>query len=148
MLTPALVCLHCSASCIQSPTTRAEGERLSLRHEWGQLSGRSKKFAAKAAVIASIGGLLFGYDVGVVEGALPQLKDEMNLSLGQQDLVVATMVFGALMGSVVAGYLTDRLGRWLTIVLTDLTFIVGGAALFAAQTPGTCLRFWMFSFAK
>lgn len=93
-------------------------------------------FAAKAAIIASIGGLLFGYDVGVVEGALPQLKSEMHLSVGQEDMVVATMVAGALVGSVAAGYLTDRLGRWLTIVLTDLTFIAGGAALFAAQNPG------------
>eukprot|EP00752_Nemacystus_decipiens_P003743 g3448.t1 len=120
-----------------SPTTRAEAE--SLRSEWRRLSGSSKKFAAKAAIIASIGGLLFGYDVGVVEGALPQLTREMNLSLGQQDLVVATMVAGALAGSVVAGFLTDRLGRWLTIVLTDLTFIVGGVALFSATSPGSVL---------
>lgn len=127
------------ASCAQSPTTRAESESLSLRNEWRQLSGHSKKFAVKAAIIASIGGLLFGYDVGVVEGALPQLTREMNLSLGQQDMVVACMVLGAVFGSVVAGYLTDRLGRWLTIVLTDLTFIAGGAGLFAAQTPGTTL---------
>lgn len=74
----------------------------------------------------------------MVEGALPQLTREMNLSLGQQDMVVATMVIGALVGSVVAGYLTDQLGRWLTIVLTDLTFIAGGMALFAAQNPGEC----------
>lgn len=83
--------------------------------------------------------MLFGYDVGVVEGALPQLTHEMDLSLGQKDMVVATMVAGALAGSVVAGYLTDRLGRWLTIVLTDLTFIAGGAALFAAQNLGGLL---------
>eukprot|EP00903_Cladosiphon_okamuranus_P016879 g15562.t2 len=121
----------------QSATTTSES--LSLRNEWRQLSGRSKKFAVKAAIIASIGGLLFGYDVGVVEGALPQLTHEMNLTLGQQDMVVATMVAGALFGSVVAGYLTDRLGRWLTIVLTDLTFIAGGIALFAAQNPGSVL---------
>lgn len=124
----------CSSCTQQSPTTASEN--LSLRNEWRQLSGRSKKFAAKAAIIASIGGLLFGYDVGVVEGALPQLTREMNLSLGQKDMVVATMVAGALVGSLVAGYLTDRLGRWLTIVLTDLTFIAGGIVLFAAQNPG------------
>lgn len=126
----------CSSSCTQEPQ-RTASERRSLRNEWRQLSGHSKKFAAKAAIIASIGGLLFGYDVGVVEGALPQLTREMKLSLGQQDMVVATMVAGALSGSVVAGYLTDRLGRWLTIVLTDLTFIVAGFVLFAAQTPGS-----------
>lgn len=35
-----------------------------------------------------------------------------------------------------AGFLTDKLGRWRTIVLTDVAFIVGGAVLFAAQDPG------------
>lgn len=75
----------------------------------------------------------------MVEGALPQLAREMNLSLGQEDAVVSIMVMGALTGSVVAGYLTDRLGRWRTIVLTDLTFITGAAVLFAAQTPAAIL---------
>ncbi|CAM9247455.1 unnamed protein product, partial [Hapterophycus canaliculatus] len=93
----------------------------------------------RAAIIASIGGLLFGYDIGVVEGALPQLALDMHLSLGQQDAVVSTMVIGALAGSVVAGYLTDRLGRWRAIVLTDLTFITGAAVLFAAQSPAAIL---------
>lgn len=100
------------------------------------MSRNAKQFSAKAALIASIGGLLFGYDIGVVEGALPQLANEMHLSLGQQDTVVAIMVAGALFGALFAGYLTDRLGRWFTIVLTDITFIIGGAVLFAAQNPG------------
>lgn len=100
------------------------------------MSRNTKQFSAKAAGIASIGGLLFGYDIGVIEGALPQLAKEMDLSLGQKDTVVAIMVAGALFGALFAGYLTDRFGRWFTIVLTDLTFIVGGAILFAAQNPG------------
>lgn len=50
-------------------------------------------------MIASIGGLLFGYDIGVVEGALPQLRDEMHLTLGQEDMVVAVMVAGAITGT-------------------------------------------------
>ncbi|CAM9860492.1 unnamed protein product, partial [Laminaria digitata] len=41
-----------------------------------------------------------------------------------------------LTGSLFAGFLADRLGRWLTIVLTDLTFIAGGAILFSAHNPG------------
>lgn len=49
-------------------------------------------------MVASTGGLLFGYDIGVVEGALPQLRDEMHLDLGQQDMVVAIMIIGAIVG--------------------------------------------------
>lgn len=121
---------------LTQPIKMPPGENLTLRNEWSRLSRDSKAFAARAAIIASIGGLLFGYDIGVVEGALPELAVEMNLSLGQQDMVVAVMMMGAVAGSLIAGYLTDRLGRWLTIVLTDLTFIVGGGVLFAAQSSG------------
>ena len=71
-----------------------------------------------------------------VTGALPALTKEMTLSLGQQDLVVSTMVAGALVGSVAAGWATDTFGRWLTIVLTDLIFIAGGVALFTAHNLG------------
>lgn len=121
---------------LTQPIARPSDENVTLRNEWSRLSRSSKAFAVRAAIIASIGGLLFGYDIGVVEGALPELTVEMHLSLGQQDMVVAIMMMGAVAGSLIAGYLTDRLGRWLTIVLTDLTFIVGGGVLFAAQSPG------------
>lgn len=41
---------------------------------------------------------MFGYDIGIVEGALPQLRDEMRLRLDEEDMVVATMVVGAIVG--------------------------------------------------
>lgn len=71
---------------------------MNLVHEWGRISSSAKTFAARAALIASTGGLLFGYDIGVVEGALPQLRDSMNLDLDQQDMVVSVMVVGAIAG--------------------------------------------------
>ena len=89
-------------SSSQQPSTAGAappGEGRGLLHDWRMLSRTSKLFAARAAVIASIGGLLFGYDIGVVEGALPQLRDELHLSLGQQDMVVAIMVAGAITGT-------------------------------------------------
>ena len=88
--------------CSSLPCASATGtppEVRSLLHDWRFLSRSSKLFAARAAVIASIGGLLFGYDIGVVEGALPQLRDEMHLTLAQQDMVVAIMVAGAITGT-------------------------------------------------
>lgn len=75
--------------------------------DWRLLSRSSKLFVARAAVIASIGGLLFGYDIGVVEGALPQLRDEMHLTLGQEDMVVAVMVAGAITGTASVPVLYD-----------------------------------------
>ena len=89
---------RCSSQPPAPNATTPSGEGGSLLHDWRLLSRNSKLFAARAAVIASIGGLLFGYDIGVVEGALPQLRDELHLSLGQQDMVVAIMVAGAITG--------------------------------------------------
>lgn len=73
-------------------------ESTSLLREWWLLSPNAKMFSGRAALIASTGGLLFGYDIGVIEGALPQLTDEMNLTLGNQDMVVCMMVAGAILG--------------------------------------------------
>lgn len=88
---------RCSSQPCAAGAPPGEGE--SLLRDWRLLSRSSKLFVARAAVIASIGGLLFGYDIGVVEGALPQLRDEMHLTLGQEDMVVAVMVAGAITGT-------------------------------------------------
>lgn len=71
---------------------------MSLLHEYRLLNPKAKVFAARASIIASIGGLLFGYDIGVVEGALPLLRNDMHLRLEEQDMVVAVMVVGAIAG--------------------------------------------------
>lgn len=80
------------------PCQKPPDEHTSLLHEWRLLDPKAKMFAARAAIIASIGGLLFGYDIGVVEGALPLLRNDMHLNFGQQDMVVAVMVGGAIAG--------------------------------------------------
>lgn len=74
-------------------------ELSNLSPEWHVLNLSAKLFAIRVAIIASTGGLLFGYDIGVVEGALPQLRDEMHLSDSEQDLVVSVMVVGAIAGT-------------------------------------------------
>ncbi|CAM9359074.1 unnamed protein product [Ascophyllum nodosum] len=124
-------CGERNLNTVPAPST----EDTSPLRAWRLLSGSAKLFAAKAAIIASIGGLLFGYDIGIVEGALPQLRADMHLHLGQQDMVVAVMVVGAISGSTVAGFFADQLGRWTTIVLTDLIFMTGGVILYLAEDP-------------
>lgn len=125
--------------CLETHQQTGATELSNLSPEWHVLNLSAKLFAIRVAIIASTGGLLFGYDIGVVEGALPQLRDEMHLSDSEQDLVVSVMVVGAIAGAIVSGYLTDGLGRWLTIVLMDFTFIGGGAFLFFARTTDMIL---------
>lgn len=89
-------------------------------------------FVVKATVIASLGGILFGYDMGVISGALPQISQEFGLKESQQEWVVSILYFGACIGAVVGGFLCDTCGRKTAIILTDILFMVGAILLFFA----------------
>ena len=101
-------------------------------------SHATKVFAIKVAFAASIGGLLFGYDIGVIAGALDSLADEMNLNHIEQGLVVSILYIGYVFGSLIGGLVTDRFGRKLTIIWVDLIFVVGASLLAFAPNIGTC----------
>jgi MFS transporter, SP family, arabinose:H+ symporter len=58
-------------------------------------------FAIKAGLIGSIGGLLFGYDLGVISGALPQLLTQFSLTSEQEGWVVGAMSAGCIVGAFV-----------------------------------------------
>ena len=56
-----------------------------------------------AASTAALGGVLFGYDIGIVSTALPQIKDEFKLNCSQQEAVVSSMLVGALLATFFGG---------------------------------------------
>jgi len=60
------------------------------------------------AGIAALGGMLFGYDTGVISGALLFIRDEMALSPTVQGIVVAIVLAGAVIGAAAAGTFSDR----------------------------------------
>jgi sugar porter (SP) family MFS transporter len=94
---------------------------------------RNRRIVAAAAVTA-VGGLLFGYDTGVVSGALLFLKNDFGgLSNLQQELVTSLLLVGAMAGALLAGRIADKVGRRKTVLGTALVFIVG--VLLAAFTP-------------
>lgn len=80
--------------------------------------------------VAALGGLLFGYDTGIISGALLFIREEMDLGPTMQGIVVAIVLAGAVVGSATAGYLSDRFGRRRVILAAALLFIVG--AIFSA----------------
>lgn len=82
------------------------------------------------AIVAGLGGLLFGYDTGVISGALLYLRHSFNLSSGLQGLLVAMTLAGAAVGAGTGGPIADRLGRRIVLLVTALVF-VGGALLCA-----------------
>jgi len=83
--------------------------------------------------VASIGGFLFGYDTGVISGALVLIDDEFDLNDLQSELVVSLTVLGALFASILAGPLSDRYGRRPVVLVSSAVF-TGGAALMASAT--------------
>ncbi|OZE94689.1 sugar porter family MFS transporter [Rhodococcoides fascians] len=77
------------------------------------------------AVIATFGGLLFGYDTGVINGALEPLRDDLSLTSFTEGFVVSILIFGAAIGALVGGRLSDRDGRRHNIIMLALVFMVG-----------------------
>jgi len=93
-----------------------------------------RRHVAVSAAITALGGLLFGYDTGVVSGALLFVKKDFGgLSSFQQELVTSLLLVGAVLGALAGGRLADWIGRRLTVLITALVFIVG--VLLVAFTP-------------
>ena len=92
-----------------------------------------------AAAFAALGGILFGYDIGIISGALLQLEEEWDLSSFQQELVVSLMLLGAIFGSITGGYIIDYFGRRRSIIGNAGLFVIGAIGLCAAQDLATLL---------
>jgi sugar porter (SP) family MFS transporter len=96
--------------------------------------GQVRRRVAVGAAITALGGLLFGYDTGVVSGALLFVKKDFGgLSNFQQELVTSLLLVGAVVGALGAGRVSDKIGRRPTVLITALVFIIG--VLLAAFTP-------------
>ncbi len=83
--------------------------------------------------VAALGGLLFGYDTGVISGAQLFLVQTFALNAQQQELAVSCVLIGAIIGALVTGKVNDALGRKTTLLLLGVVFTLG--ALLTAIAP-------------
>ena len=98
-------------------------------HESFQYPQKSTFYVRLLTGLSCIGGFLFGYDTGVISGAMLLLSDEFNLDDNQKQLIVGMTVAGALVASVFSGYISDLYGRRNIILFSSLVFSVGSLTL-------------------
>jgi sugar porter (SP) family MFS transporter len=109
----------------------APASRPRARHGAG---ANIRRHVALSSAITALGGLLFGYDTGVVSGALLFIKKDFGgLSSFQQELVTSLLLVGAVAGALGAGRVADRIGRRKAVLITAAIFVLG--VLLAAMTP-------------
>ncbi|KAK7304280.1 hypothetical protein VNO77_45147 [Canavalia gladiata] len=90
------------------------------------------------ASVAGIGGLLFGYDTGVISGALLYIKDdfeEVRNSYFLQETIVSMAIAGAIVGAAVGGWINDAYGRKKATLFADIIFALGAILMAAAPDP-------------
>ncbi len=97
--------------------------------------GPAQRLVYLATAISALGGMLFGYDIGVISGAILFIKTDFSLSPGAEEIVVSAVLLGSLVGAIAGGIIADRLGRRKLSIVTAAIFGVG--AIGAALAPDT-----------
>src|SRR5215213_8118827 len=98
--------------------------------------GTRTGFAWLIYLFGALGGLLFGYDTGVIAGALLYINKDLELTPTLQGVVVSSLLVGAMLGSIVAGPLADAIGRRKLVLIAAVTFIVGAIGSALAPSAG------------
>jgi sugar porter (SP) family MFS transporter len=93
-------------------------------------------FVLRISMLAAVGGLLFGYDTGVISGALLYIKEDLNAGSVAQSWIVAGLLAGAVAGALTGGWLADRISRRWTLFAAGIVYVVGAVAAAFAQSSG------------
>ncbi|GLT98576.1 hypothetical protein SLE2022_160760 [Rubroshorea leprosula] len=91
----------------------------------GRRNPRINKYVLAAAVLASTNSILLGYDIGVMSGAVLYIRDNLEITATQVEILVGCLNVCSLIGSLASGKTSDCIGRRYTIVLAAATFLIG-----------------------
>lgn len=96
-----------------------------------------RPYVLQLAFSAGIGGLLFGYDTGVISGALLYIRDDfssVDKKTWLQEMIVSSAVAGAIIGAAIGGWTNDRFGRRTSILVADFLFFTGAVIMAASPS--------------
>ncbi len=95
----------------------------------------TSRFVTMVSGISALAGLLFGYDTGVISGAILFVRKDFLLSTFQEEVVVSAVLLGAVAGAAFGGKLADALGRRKLLIQVAILFIIGAIGTALAPSP-------------
>ena len=87
-------------------------------------------------LVAGLGGLLYGIDVGIIAGALPYMEATSGLNAGQLSIIVAAVLLGSVISTLFAGMLSDLIGRKPMMIVSGMVFVASIPMIALAQGFG------------
>ncbi len=90
---------------------------------------QSLKFVYQCTFVAAVGGLLFGYDTAVVAGAIGFIQEKYNLSAAMTGWVASCALVGCMVGAMIAGVMSDKLGRKKVLMISGIAFAVSSLGI-------------------
>src|SRR5512140_3087706 len=116
----------------------------SLTQNSDSSDGGSTVFVYLIALAAAMSGLLFGFDIAVINGAIIFIREQFGLSEVQTEMAASSLLFGCIFGTVAAGWLSDRFGRRRVLMACALLFALSGLG---AALPHNLIQFAVARFA-
>ena len=104
-----------------------------------------RRYNAFLVLVAGLGGLLYGIDVGIIGGAVPYLQATSGLNPSQLSFIVAAVLLGSVFSTLFSGLLADWMGRKPLMILSGLAFVVSIPVIalssgYGALLQGGCFR--------
>lgn len=97
-------------------------------------NSKYKSNILRITIVATLGGFLFGYDTGVIGGTQLYFTEYFSLSSGEQGWAVSSALYGSLVGAMIAGYLSSKISRKYTLILSAVLFTISAFGSGIAMT--------------
>ena len=109
----------------------------SIEHDRKHAPGQLTSAVVIVALVSAVSGMLYGYDTGIISGALLQITKDFGIAEAWKQVIAASILLGAVIGALTCSYLSEKRGRKGTLVMLAVVFAVG--SLWCALSPNPVL---------